>query len=234
MSTLDRRTLLRAAGASALAIPLARTQSALGVETPDGGSRLDRRIAELMAEAHIAGLGVAVTRGEHIKWTKGYGLANVKTGLRVGADTPFMLASISKTVTCTGVMQAVEDGLLDLDTDINTYLPWPVHNPHHSHDAITMRMLLTHTSSMKDDWHVFDKFYVPGDSKVALGAFLRRCLTPGEDSVRTPGVVPEGSSREALRRTATSVSPSPATSWRPCRASSSRRGATSASSSRSR
>ena len=132
-----------------------------------------------MAQAHIPGLGVAVTHGEHIKWAKGYGLANVKTGLRADSDTPFMLASISKTITCTAVMQAVEDGLLDLDADVNTYLPWAVDNPHHPHDAITLRMLLTHTSSMKDDWHVFTRFYVPGDSKVALGDFLRRCLTPG-------------------------------------------------------
>jgi CubicO group peptidase (beta-lactamase class C family) len=176
---MDRRTLLRAAGASAIAIPLARSQAALG--TLDRRSRLDRKIRALMAEAPIPGLGVAVTHGAHVKWAAGYGLANVGRGLAVKADTPFMLASISKTVTCAAVMQAVEDGILDLDHDVNRYLPWPVRNPHHPSVPISLRMLLTHTSSLRDDWRVFTRFYVPGDSTVPLGGFLRRCLTPGAD-----------------------------------------------------
>ena len=46
------------------------------------------------------------------------------------------------------VMQLVEAGRLDLDADINTYLPFKVVNPHHPNERITLRHLATHTSGM--------------------------------------------------------------------------------------
>jgi CubicO group peptidase (beta-lactamase class C family) len=61
-----------------------------------------------------------------------------------------MLASISKTITCAGIMALVEDGRLDLDTDVNEYLPFEVHVPKTPDVRSRCGMLLTHTSAIRD------------------------------------------------------------------------------------
>jgi CubicO group peptidase (beta-lactamase class C family) len=91
----------------------------------------------------------------------------------------FELASVSKTVIATAVMQLWEDGQLDLDADINAYLPFRVVNPHFPEVPITTRMLMTHTSSIVDDSLVFLKEYGRGDPTIPLGQFLSDYLTPG-------------------------------------------------------
>jgi CubicO group peptidase (beta-lactamase class C family) len=99
-------------------------------------------------------------------------------------DTIFMLASISKTVMSVAVMQAVEDGLLDLDAGVDDVVPFAVRNPQHPRDPITLRMLLTHTSSIRDDWPTIIPFYSHGDSTIPFGSYLRRHLDPGGDLYR--------------------------------------------------
>ena len=63
----------------------------------------------------------------------------------------YRMASISKLVTTLGVMRLIEDGKLKLDTDISEYLGYKLRNPHFPDDPITLRMLLSHTSSLRDD-----------------------------------------------------------------------------------
>lgn len=112
-------------------------------------------------------------------WSRGYGWANIAHELRATKDVEFMLASVSKTVTGVAVMQAVEDGLIDLDADVDELLPFLVRNPEFPDEPITTRMLLTHTSTISDNWGVLTDVYVDGDSPVSLGDFLGGYLTPG-------------------------------------------------------
>jgi CubicO group peptidase (beta-lactamase class C family) len=119
-----------------------------------------------------------------ITWAGAYGRANIAHRRATTPDTIFMLASISKTVMSVAVMQAVEDGLLDLDADVNDVVPFVVRNPRHPRDPITLRMLLTHTSSIRDDWPTIIPFYSHGDSTIPLGSYLRRYLDPGGDLYR--------------------------------------------------
>jgi len=58
-------------------------------------------------------------KGEEIVFADGVGWADRERDLRVTLQTPFMLASVSKTITCAGFMALVQDGRLDLDADIN-------------------------------------------------------------------------------------------------------------------
>lgn len=67
------------------------------------------------------------------------------------ASTLYRLASISKLVTTIAVMKLVEEGRLDLDRDLSDYLGFPFRNPHFPTVPITLRMLLSHTSSLRDD-----------------------------------------------------------------------------------
>ena len=87
-----------------------------------------------------------------------------------------MLASISKTVTVTALMQLFEDGLFSLDNDIDDYLPFDVNHPDYL-TPISFKMLLTHTSGIKDNWGVMP--YYDGDSELELGYFLEQYLIPG-------------------------------------------------------
>ena len=65
-------------------------------------------------------------------------------------------------------MQLWEDGLFELDDPVNDYLTFDVMHPDHPETEITIRHLLTHTSSIKDNWDIMDPLYVNGDSPIAL------------------------------------------------------------------
>jgi CubicO group peptidase (beta-lactamase class C family) len=151
---------------------------------------LDRFVREQMRRAMTPGISVAIVRGDEVVWSTGAGWADREQGIRVTPHTVFMLASVSKTVTCAGVMTLVQDGLLDLDANINDYLPFEVHIPSHPDAPITMRMLLTHTSAIRDRYKVWgtpysnSTLYFHGDSPVTLGDFERSYLVPGESRYR--------------------------------------------------
>src|SRR4051794_12942446 len=78
------------------------------------------------------------------------GIADPQSDRLVTLDDPVRVASISKFVTAIGVMKLVEAGKLDLNADVSTYLGWPLHNPAFPNRPITLTMLLSHTSSVRD------------------------------------------------------------------------------------
>lgn len=145
---------------------------------------LDREVADLMALGRLPGISAAVVRGDEVVWARGYGHANLWRREPVRQGTLFMLASISKTVIATAVMQAVERSLFGLDDDVNDILPFSVRTPEHPRRAITVRQLLTHTSSIRDRWAVWDDLYADGDSPIPLGTFLEGYLVPGGEDYR--------------------------------------------------
>ncbi len=79
------------------------------------------------------------------------GFADPVTRRPVTADDPVRIASVSKLVTALGVMRLVEAGTLDLDRDVSDWLGWPLRNPAFPDVPITLRMLLSHQSSLTDD-----------------------------------------------------------------------------------
>lgn len=107
-------------------------------------------IPERMKQNKIPGLSLAVVDRDGILWAAGFGRTGW-TKRRVTPETLFSIQSMSKTFTATAVMMAVQDGLVDLDTPITTYLPeftvnsrWE-ENPQ---EKITLRHLLSHTSGL--------------------------------------------------------------------------------------
>jgi CubicO group peptidase (beta-lactamase class C family) len=87
-------------------------------------------------------------RGERSAAVNGY--ADVAAARRVTADDPVRIASISKLVTAIGVMRLVEQGRLDLDGDVSVLLGWRLRNPAFPDVPITLRLLLSHRSSLTD------------------------------------------------------------------------------------
>lgn len=92
------------------------------------------------------------------------GLADPATGRAVTPDDPVRVASISKLVVAVGVMKLVEERRLDLDSDVSRWLGYPLRNPAFADQPVSLRMLLSHTSSLRDH---DDQYAIP------LGRSLR-------------------------------------------------------------
>lgn len=78
------------------------------------------------------------------------GLADIAANRAITADDPVRIASISKLVLSLGVMRLVEEGKLDLDADVSDTLGWKLRNPNFPDAPITLRLLLSHRSSLTD------------------------------------------------------------------------------------
>ncbi len=79
-----------------------------------------------------------------------YGTADLDREIAMNTGSKYRIASISKTITAIAIMQLVEDGLLQLDDDIGSILGYTVQNPSHTDIPITVKMLLSHTSTIID------------------------------------------------------------------------------------
>jgi len=109
-------------------------------------SNLDHDIA---AHADVPGLAVAVTRDGRIIYERGFGWADRERGLRATPNTPFALASVSKSITATAIMQLFERGRLNLDAPVNDYLgSAKVHSPHWNASESTVRRVMSHTGGL--------------------------------------------------------------------------------------
>lgn len=86
-----------------------------------------------------------------------FGMADYHRNIPVVAQTKFRIASISKTITAIAIMQLVEKGKFSLDDDIGRLLGFKVENPKYVGKPMTVRMLMTHTSSLLDA-PVYDAF----------------------------------------------------------------------------
>ncbi len=103
-------------------------------------------LAQQLAPATVA---VAFTR-HTVRPVIAEGLADRTTSRTVTADDQVRVASISKLVTALGVMRLVDQGKLDLDRDVSDYLGWAIRNPAFPDTPITLRLLLSHQSSLTD------------------------------------------------------------------------------------
>lgn len=164
------------------AIAAAMALAAAPATASDGqlGDAMDNAIEARMADAGLVGVGAAVILDNRLVWAKGYGFADRQRAVPFTPDTVMNIGSISKTFTGVAMMQAVQDGKLSLDADINAYLPFKVANPSFPGAPITLRQLATHTSGITDRESVYYGLYHwGGDAPDALGGFLQGYLVPG-------------------------------------------------------
>jgi CubicO group peptidase (beta-lactamase class C family) len=127
----------------------------------------DRYIKLLMKFAHKPSVSCCIIINDSVVWSKAYGFYDISNKKLATTDTLYLTASVSKTVTATALMQLYEQGLFDLDDDVNNYLPFKLRNPNYPEIPITFRMLLSHRSSLADDnlfWLCLS--YIPGDPNI--------------------------------------------------------------------
>jgi len=116
----------------------------------DTDSDIDQKIQSYMKAGHMPSVSTCIVKNNSLVWSKTYGHANILSNKKATDDTIYLAGSISKTITSTAFMILYEKGLVDLDEDANNYLPFKLRNPKYPDVNITIRMLLSHQSSLSD------------------------------------------------------------------------------------
>jgi len=115
-------------------------------------SAFTQKFDALTDQEKIVGAGIVLVRDGRIVAHHEHGLADRAQGVRVTAQTIYHYGSITKTLTAIAIMQLRDRGRLSLDDRITTYIPElrQVHNPFGSMDAVTLRMLMSHSAGFQD------------------------------------------------------------------------------------
>jgi len=144
---------------------------------------MDDLFAQEMEENHVPGAAVSVVKDGKLFFAKGYGYADLENKIPVDAEqTIFATGSVGKLFTWTAVMQLVEQGKLDMDADINTYLDFRI--PDTYPQPITLKHLLTHTPGFEELW--FDVGVWDAKDLMPVGEWLATHIPA---RVRPPGEV---------------------------------------------
>ena len=109
---------------------------------------IDVEIQKIMAEKDLPSIAACVIKNNTIVWKQSYGYSNRQDQTEATDETIYHVASISKLFIATAIMQLEEQGSINIDSDINNYIPISIRNPHFPDKSITARMLLTHTSGI--------------------------------------------------------------------------------------
>ncbi len=108
--------------------------------------RLNRFVAQSMERARTPGLALALTDRDGLIRVMTYGYADMAARMAVRPETLFEIGSVGKSFTALAVMQAVEEGRLDLHSPITDYLPW--FQVRSAYGPITLHHLLSHTAGI--------------------------------------------------------------------------------------
>jgi len=140
----------------AATLGLSTAAAAAGLSSP-ARARLDSAIEAIANDSQhpLASLSVLAIKNGEVVYTRQTGhryIDPVDPAYSKPANTRtlYRVASISKLVTALGVMKLVEDGKLDLDADVSVWLGYALRNPHFPDAVITLRLLMSHTSSLRD------------------------------------------------------------------------------------
>ena len=142
---------------------------------PEARRALDAELAAVTndPDMQLASLSVLAMRAGRPVYEQAFGRRFIGGGALpdkpATPDTLYRIASISKMMTTLGLMRLCEAGRVDLDADVSGYLGFSLRNPHFAGQAISLRSLLTHRSSLRDD----------GGYSWPLSTALKDVLVPG-------------------------------------------------------
>ena len=111
---------------------------------------LTQELTELNNNSSLVGFAVSIVNNDSIIYAKGFGYADKNTKSPYTIQTVQPIASVSKTLIAVALMKAQEKGKLNLNDNINDYLPFKIYNPNYPNEIITIQQLANHTSSILD------------------------------------------------------------------------------------
>ncbi|MEL6469327.1 MAG: serine hydrolase domain-containing protein [Cyanobacteria bacterium J06623_4] len=138
---------------------IAQLDPSAAVATMPSNDAIDTFIQQMMADRHIPGLTLAVVQDQKLTKVQGYGVLDREQNIRARPSSIFPIASMSKPLTATAVMLLVQDGKIDLDAPIGTYL---TKAPEHW-EQVTVRRLLDHTAGLSERVYGGDFLISPAD-----------------------------------------------------------------------
>ena len=139
---------------------------------------LDLFMQMLMQLSKVPSVSASIIKHDVVLWSKGYGFYDLQNNKPATNTTLYNIASISKTVTATALMQLYEQNLFELDEDINMYLPFSVRHPMFLDSPITFRMLLSHHSGFSEDPKEFYKYFPEEQCPIPLYPWIETYLSP--------------------------------------------------------
>ncbi len=149
--------------------PIASTENAGPVDPGELGSYLDSVFNQQIEQNQIVGITVAAVKDGQVIFQRGYGKADLVEKVPVDpTKTIFRIGSVTKVFTWIAVLQLYEQGKLNLDTDINTYLDF--HIPDTFLEPITMKHLMSHTAGFED--RKFEMAVTSPEQLLSLGRYL--------------------------------------------------------------
>ena len=104
-------------------------------------AQFEEYLADMQRELAIPGMSVAIVKDQELIWSRGFGYADVEARRPATADTPYEIASLTKTLSSTILLQLVEQGKVNLDDPVSKYGVY-IKGP----GVIRVRHLLGHTS----------------------------------------------------------------------------------------
>ncbi len=113
---------------------------------------LEEKLRIELEDNDLTSISYCVVKDDAILYSNAQGLADKSSNKLATVNTRYLIASISKTITAVALMKLLEENSISLDDDINQYLPFSVRNPDFPNTTITYRMLLSHTSSISDNF----------------------------------------------------------------------------------
>jgi CubicO group peptidase (beta-lactamase class C family) len=165
-----------------LTISILVIQSSEAAGTEIVSSSIDTEIERMVIEGNIPSFHACVVYQNDNNWVRGF-------GNETNPDTVFLIGSIQKMFVAVSILQLHEDGLIDIDGDVNDHIPFDIRHPNYPDTEITIRMLLSHRSGLDStllpefcyDWQGvyypdYRQDYHPSMIGITLGEYLQECL----------------------------------------------------------
>ena len=114
------------------------------------GAQIADSIRTYMEECRTMGLATVLFKGDDILYMNAFGWRDKKGGDKLDVNDIFKIASMSKSFSAVSILQLIDEGKLSLEDDVSDLMGFPVRHPKWPDIPITLKMLLSHTSSMKD------------------------------------------------------------------------------------
>lgn len=118
--------------------------------------KIEREIGESLTKTETIGLAVAVIKNNQLVYQHAFGKKNVEDNTPLSNSDIFRIASISKSFAATSMMQLAEAKKLSLDDDFGNLVGFKIRNPKFPETVITLKMVLSHTSSINDSQGYFN------------------------------------------------------------------------------
>ena len=131
-------------------------------------AQLEQFIAAEMQRQEMPGLSMAIV-GPDFTWAKGFGFADLENRVPAAEQSSYRMASVTKPMTAIAIMDLVEEGKIDLDAEVQTYVPWFPKKQY----PVTIRQLLGHIGGMSHykNYNVEGRIREPKNTREAIAIF---------------------------------------------------------------